>query len=648
MLIVTSRTILSISSFETSERRDEEVLEDESLLLAAVAALKSQRGADGFITTEAAELCIYFGSKARIDYLGAPENQTNTQMKSAWNPWSSPVPRSSPKASKIVDDDSEEDITSSTSSKNSTSTGLSDILDEYRRTSSMFPLSDSLTTKFSVLNTEAPLQFIFKTMTDPTDPTDTITKLGAVYWVPKRFLPKSYDKQPWYDQCIVEPLDVSYVTKKVPAKAKYAHKLGNVDKTYSLVYDTTDYVGFPRFLGLSLFGAPEKDGRSEGDRIEYPSWTTEAHRSMRPEQDLGIQWALEDLAKWGGCFIEADCGVGKTCMSLNLVYRLGRRAMFIVPNLELLEQVKEASSTWMPGISIGIIKGAKSFAKFNFDSTHMAIASIDTLVSAGPDVPKDFFKKFGTIVVDEAHHIAAKCLSQVLPLLPSKNIIGLSATPDRSDGLQAVIHWLLGPLSFRFQRLPKILEATGLPFVKTVVHWISYGHRLSDADSESRNLPLVVQQQRLARNIFRDNLILNTVVPFIKDERRVLILTLFCDHADRLYENMCARGLEHLTGLDTGSSIKGVPKATAKYLIRTWQKCGEGYDDKTLTDLVLMLPRKTIQQVIGRVQRVLEGKLYAHVWDIIDDNFPDGTVQGMRASRARFYRDRGIRRTEAF
>jgi hypothetical protein len=109
-----------------------------------------------------------------------------------------------------------------------------------------------------------------------------------------------------------------------------------------------------------------------------------------------------------------------------------------------------------------------------------------------------------------------------------------------------------------------------------------------------------------------------------------------------LYNNLCTRGLEESSGLDTGESIKGISKDKAKYLVRTWQKCGEGYDDKTLTDLVLMLPRKTIQQVVGRVQRVLEGKDCAHIWDIHDVGFRDGTIQGMKASRAKFYKERGI------
>lgn len=513
-------------------------------------------------------------------------------------------------------------------------------LDDFKRGSPFSTIHDPMANNFSRLNTGAPLSFMAK---EP-----SISKLGGVYWVPKSWLPAEYAKQPWYDQCIIEPLDVSYVTAK--RSRAIAHKIGTVDKTYSVVYDSSEYIGLPRFLGISLFGKPSKDARCAGDACEWPEWTKDESRVLRPEQELALKWALDDLDRWGGTFVEADCGVGKTAIALKLCHDLGPRAMFIVPTIELLKQVLHVAKSWCPGIHVGILQGAESYKKcLTTKDGHdcpLVVASIDTLVSAGSSWPKEFFRRFGTIVVDEAHHIAAKCLSQVLPLLPSKNIIGLSATPDRKDGLQAVIHWLLGPLSFRFQRLPHILEITGLPFVPTFLHWITVKHSMAtDDDSSRRSPPLVVQQQRLARNGRRDNIILDRVLRATLEDssRRVLFLTLFCDHADRLYDSLCERGHSSITGLSYGKTVKGIPIDVARFLVRTWQKCGEGFDDKSLTDLVLMLPRSTIQQVVGRVQRLNEGKAACYIWDIYDEHFGDGCIDGMRFSRIKFYDKRGIK-----
>jgi superfamily II DNA or RNA helicase len=45
------------------------------------------------------------------------------------------------------------------------------------------------------------------------------------------------------------------------------------------------------------------------------------------------------------------------------------------------------------------------------------------------------FDSVGTLIVDEAHHICAKVFSQSLFKMCPKHIFGLSATPNRKDGL---------------------------------------------------------------------------------------------------------------------------------------------------------------------------------------------------------------------
>jgi len=51
-------------------------------------------------------------------------------------------------------------------------------------------------------------------------------------------------------------------------------------------------------------------------------------------------------------------------------------------------------------------------------------------------------------VVHNCHHISAEVFSRALPMLGSRWNLGLSATPDRSDGLSKVFYWHLGPLLY--------------------------------------------------------------------------------------------------------------------------------------------------------------------------------------------------------
>ena len=64
----------------------------------------------------------------------------------------------------------------------------------------------------------------------------------------------------------------------------------------------------------------------------------------------------------------------------------------------------------------------------------------------------DQFEQIGTVIVDEAHHVCARVFSQSLFKLCPKHIYGLTATPQRKDGLTKVLHWFMGPTFFAVER----------------------------------------------------------------------------------------------------------------------------------------------------------------------------------------------------
>ena len=59
---------------------------------------------------------------------------------------------------------------------------------------------------------------------------------------------------------------------------------------------------------------------------------------------------------------------------------------------------------------------------------------------------------FGTVVFDECHHIAAPVMNLATRIFRARNVIGLTATKDRPDGLTPLLHWSLGPEGFRVER----------------------------------------------------------------------------------------------------------------------------------------------------------------------------------------------------
>jgi hypothetical protein len=125
--------------------------------------------------------------------------------------------------------------------------------------------------------------------------------VGGVYWVRA---PGGQDAdawaatQPWFELLNCTPKQNGLA----PVKPKsfpiwYSHP------------DKDDWIGLPRFHGLSLFGPPTKDIRSDGKAMN----STVALDTKRPLRDYQLkakQAALDMLGSWGGATIIADCGAG--------------------------------------------------------------------------------------------------------------------------------------------------------------------------------------------------------------------------------------------------------------------------------------------------------------------------------------------------
>ena len=56
---------------------------------------------------------------------------------------------------------------------------------------------------------------------------------------------------------------------------------------------------------------------------------------------------------------------------------------------------------------------------------------------------------FGLLIFDEEHHLPGKCRREAAILSTAVMRLGLTATPERSDGLHTDLDWLIGPVVYR-------------------------------------------------------------------------------------------------------------------------------------------------------------------------------------------------------
>ena len=89
------------------------------------------------------------------------------------------------------------------------------------------------------------------------------------------------------------------------------------------------------------------------------------------------------------------------------------------------------------GFKCGQIGGGRSKTTGIID-----IALLPTL--ARRDNIEDITASYGFVIVDECHHVAASAFFHVLNRIPARYWLGLTATPERRDGLEDLIYHQLG------------------------------------------------------------------------------------------------------------------------------------------------------------------------------------------------------------
>ena len=100
----------------------------------------------------------------------------------------------------------------------------------------------------------------------------------------------------------------------------------------------------------------------------------------------------------------------------------------------------------IPGIRVGKLQGDKAQTGAEYDC---CICMLQTVASR--EWSADAFSGFGFAIFDECHHLGAEHFSRALMSIQTKHMLGLSATPDRMDGLENVFLWFLGPIRYQIR-----------------------------------------------------------------------------------------------------------------------------------------------------------------------------------------------------
>ncbi|MDO8501470.1 MAG: DEAD/DEAH box helicase family protein [Gemmatimonadaceae bacterium] len=343
--------------------------------------------------------------------------------------------------------------------------------------------------------------------------------------------------------------------------------------------------------------------------------------------------AVETLALTDTGVLVAPPGSGKTVIAIALLARRGRNALVLVHRRPLVDQwvSRIAAFTGLQSRDIGQITSGKRHVTGAID-----VATVQSLVRNG--VVDDLVASYGTVIVDECHHVAAVSIERVLSHVWARYILGLTATPTRRDGLHPIVHMQLGPV--------RHVIGTGAALRGRLSHRLIVRDTPFAAGLTEQSIQELYAA--LGASEARNDLLFDDILCALEVGRSPLVLTERRDHLEYL-ANRLRPFTRHLVVMHGGTGTKvrrevmrqlaDIPPDEERLVLATGRYLGEGFDDARLDSLFLAMPfawRGTLVQYAGRLHRAYAGKREVHVYDYVDRAIP--VLVRMFEKRLRGYR----------
>jgi superfamily II DNA or RNA helicase len=177
---------------------------------------------------------------------------------------------------------------------------------------------------------------------------------------------------------------------------------------------------------------PYKD---EARAYQPTAWPLRTSRDPFPHQTEALQtwWNAN-----GRGVVVLPTGTGKTFLAILAIHKTGRPALVVTPTIDLLNQWYGELLVAFD-VPIGLLGGGyydiQPLTVTTYDSAHIHLDR--------------WGHRFGLLVFDECHHLPGPTYmaAAIGSLAPYR--LGLTATPERTDGQEGVLDGLIGPIVYR-------------------------------------------------------------------------------------------------------------------------------------------------------------------------------------------------------
>lgn len=223
--------------------------------------------------------------------------------------------------------------------------------------------------------------------------------------------------------------------------------------------DGVDYLQLWKDAGTHLIVPREFVPREEYHDLSFPIYSVcpQEYRHVEFRSKITLDFknpdkttqrdAFEAVLKIRSGILNLGCGKGKSVISLHHMAHRQVPALVIVNQASLIHQWAKYAKTFVDVEGgLGVVQGDPK--DWDWRGRGIVVAMLHTLSQRYKELPEDFTRYFGTIYYDECHHMAAEHFNRACPMFFGDRI-GLSATPEREDGLELVYQYHLGRIFYK-------------------------------------------------------------------------------------------------------------------------------------------------------------------------------------------------------
>lgn len=420
-----------------------------------------------------------------------------------------------------------------------------------------------------------------------------------------------------------------------------------------------------------------------GERM-YHSYTGQSN----PNQQIVVKYVIDKFRddssdNFNGFTLKLIPGSGKTFCAMDIIGKVKRKTLIVVPNTYLLNQWVKLLIQYFPTATIGELYGKKKTDGDIIVGIINTVADLDTfdiihkvpLPNIGKTIKytkyittisvDELYSKIGLTVFDETQMYVSKEFRKAFKRVYSRFTIGLSATPDIREDKLDIIHlsWV-GPILDAEQLKDYSPAQDAFQSTATLIKYYAHDDNAEFKKREDGMMDYQSIIESLVNDPNRNKLLVNNILRLAKNGHYVFVFSDRRSHLEQLYDTILDMQLDTPINLELpesnkmdhknadsnkiilygGSSDETIETANniSNIIFTTYAYSSTGVSIKKMDCLVLASPRRSnMKQIINRVFRLgSDQNIERQIIDIIDMKMP---IKKQKIERIKAYEERGSR-----